>query len=366
MKIYSNVLDRQYRKFQEEYDNAALKTLKSGFYVLGPEVESFEKEFAEYVGVKHCVGLASGLDALWIGLKVLGIGPGDSVLVQSNAYIATVMAITMVGATPIFVEPDSCYNMDVDRIEESIADNTKAVIVTHLYGQPTSQMDRVQKICKNHNLYLIEDCAQSHGAKYDGKMTGSFGDIGCFSFYPSKNLGCFGDGGAITTNNAEIANEFRVFRNYGSEKRYYNRIIGTNSRLDELQAALLRVKLRHLGELQLERDSLAEKYLEGIKNPLIKLPLVADKCVPVWHLFVVRCEKRDRLMKYLEQNGIQVLIHYPVPPHLQEAYQSLGYEVGDFPIAEKYANTVLSLPLYIGMTDDEINYVINKINGFAG
>ncbi|MBQ6461087.1 DegT/DnrJ/EryC1/StrS family aminotransferase [Candidatus Saccharibacteria bacterium] len=364
MKIQFNVLDRQYQKFQKEYDKAVLKTLRGGFYVLGPEVDSFEREFAKFVGVKHCVGLASGLDALWIGLKVLGVGPGDSVLVQSNAYIATVMAITMVGAEPIFVEPDENYNMNVDKIEESISNNTKAVIVTHLYGQPTSRMDFVQKICKEHNLYLVEDCAQGHGSRYDGKMTGSFGDIGCFSFYPSKNLGCFGDGGAITTNSEKIANDFRVFRNYGSEKRYYNKVIGTNSRLDELQAALLRVKLKHLKELQDERDSLAKKYLEGIKNPLIKLPLIADKCVPVWHLFVVRCEKRDELIKYLEQNNIQALIHYPVPPHLQEAYRDLGYKKGDFPIAEEYANTVVSLPLYIGMTDEEIEYVIEVINRF--
>lgn len=366
MKVNSNVLDRQYQKYQKEYNDSVLRTLKNGYYVLGPEVEAFEREFAEYIGVKHCVGLASGLDALWIGLKILGIGSGDEVLVQSNAYIATVMAITMVGAKPVFVEPDEYYNMDVERIEAAITNDTKAIIITHLYGQPTSQMDRVQKICKEHNLYLVEDCAQSHGSEYDGKKTGTFGDIGCFSFYPSKNLGCFGDGGAIATNNAEIAKRVKVFRNYGSEKRYYNKVIGTNSRLDEMQAALLRIKLRHLDELQAERDNLVNKYLTKIKNPLIKLPQVADKCVSVWHLFVVRCEKRDKLVEYLGQNNIQALIHYPIPPHLQEAYQDLGYKSGDFPIAEKYAKTVLSLPLYIGMTDDEIDYVIEKINEFKG
>ena len=365
MKIYSNVLDRQYKKYKKEYDDSILKTLQGGYYVLGPEVEGFEKEFAEYIGAKHCVGLASGLDALWISLKVLGIGSGDDVVVQSNAYIATVMAITMVGATPIFVEPDEHYNMDVDKIETSITDNTKAVIVTHLYGQPTSRMDRVKEICEKHNLFLVEDCAQSHGAKYNKKTTGTFGDIGCFSFYPSKNLGCFGDGGAIVTDNEKIAKNIRTFRNYGSEKRYYNKVVGANSRLDELQAALLRVKLRHLKELQDERDRLAGRYLGKIKNPLIELPLVAEKCVPVWHLFVVRCEKRDELIKYLERNDIQALIHYPVPPHLQEAYRDLGYKRGDFPIAEKYASTVLSLPLYIGMVDDEIDYVIDKINKFG-
>ena len=197
-------------------------------------------------------------------------------------------------------------------------------------------------------------------------MTGTFGDIGCFSFYPSKNLGCFGDGGAITTNNLEIADKFKIFRNYGSEKRHYNSVIGTNSRLDELQAALLRVKLRHLNELQKERDYLAGKYLEKISNPLIELPLVADKCTSVWHLFVISCERREELMAYLTKNGIQTLIHYPVPPHLQEAYKDLGYKDGDFPIAEGYARSVLSLPLYIGMTDEEIEYVIEKINGFKG
>lgn len=364
MKVDFNVLDRQYLKYQDEYEESVLKTLRKGYYVLGPEVEAFEKEFAEYIGAKYCVGLASGLDALWIGLKVLGVESGDEVLVQSNAYIATVMAITMVGATPVFVEPDVYYNMDVDKIESAITKKTKAIIVTHLYGQTTSRMDRVQKICKEYNLYLVEDCAQSHGSKYDKKTTGTFGEIGCFSFYPSKNLGGFGDGGAITTNDPEIAKKVRIFRNYGSEKRYYNSVIGTNSRLDELQAALLRVKLKHLEELQGERDRLAKKYLEKINNPLIMLPQVADKCTSVWHLFVVGCQKRDELMEYLAQNDIQTLIHYPVPPHLQEAYHGLGYKRGDFPIAEKHADTVLSLPLYIGMTDQEIDYVIEIINKF--
>lgn len=366
MKINFNVLDRQYQKYQNEYNTSVLRTLEKGYYILGPEVDAFEREFADYIGTKYCVGLASGLDALWIGLKILGIKTGDEVLVQSNAYIATVIAITMVGAKPVFVEPDEYYNMDVERIEATITNSTKAIIVTHLYGQPTSQMDRIQKICKEHNLYLVEDCAQSHGSEYDGKKTGTFGDIGCFSFYPSKNLGCFGDGGAIVTNDAKIAKMVKIFRNYGGEKRYYNKVIGTNSRLDELQAALLRIKLKHLKELQAERDALVEKYLTKIKNPLIKLPQVADKCIPVWHLFVVRCEKRNELIKWLDQNSIQTLIHYPIPPHLQEAYRDLGYKRGDFPIAEGYADTVLSFPLFIGMTDDEISYVIEKVNEFRG
>ena len=366
MKINFNVLEKKKKKYQNEYNTSVLRTLEKGYYILGPEVDAFEREFADYIGTKYCVGLASGLDALWIGLKILGIKTGDEVLVQSNAYIATVIAITMVGAKPVFVEPDEYYNMDVERIEAAITNSTKAIIVTHLYGQPTSQMDRIQKICKEHNLYLVEDCAQSHGSEYDGKKTGTFGDIGCFSFYPSKNLGCFGDGGAIVTNDAKIAKMVKIFRNYGSEKRYYNKVIGTNSRLDELQAALLRIKLKHLKELQAERDALVEKYLTKIKNPLIKLPQVADKCIPVWHLFVVRCKKRNELIKWLDQNSIQTLIHYPIPPHLQEAYRDLGYKRGDFPIAEEYADTVLSFPLFIGMTDDEISYVIEKVNEFRG
>lgn len=363
MKINSNVLNRQFFMYQNEYEEKAINVLRNGWYVLGNEVLEFEKEFANYVGAEYCVGLGNGLDALWITFRLLDIKEGDEVIVQSNTYIASVMGITMNGATPIFVEPDEYHNIDIDKIEEKITDKTKAILVVHLYGQST-RMDSVRELCDKHNLYLVEDCAQSHGAKFNGKMTGTFGDVGCFSFYPSKNLGCFGDGGAIVTNNADLAQKFRVFRNYGSEKRYHNMVIGANSRLDELQAGLLRIKLSHLDELNKERENIALNYLNGIKNPYIKLPKIKENCTSVWHLFVVATDYRDKLIEYLNENNIGTIIHYPIPPHLSEAYEYLGYKEGDFPIAEYNANTVLTLPLYNGMTEEEQNYVIEVINRF--
>lgn len=363
MKVNANVLDRQFLMYQDEYEQKAINVLRKGWYVLGNEVSEFEKEFANYIGTEHCVGLASGLDALWISFRLLGIKEGDEVIVQSNTYIASVMGITMNGGTPIFVEPNEYHNIDVNKIEEKITNKTKAILVVHLYGQATP-MDKVRELCDKHKLYLVEDCAQSHGAKFNGKTTGTFGDIGCFSFYPSKNLGGFGDGGAIVTNNSDLAQRFRVFRNYGSEKRYYNMVVGTNSRLDELQAGLLRVKLSHLDELNNERERIALNYLNGIKNPYIKLPQIEKNCTSIWHLFVIDTEYRDSLMNYLNENNIGTIIHYPIPPHLSEAYGYLGHKEGDFPIAEHMANSVLTLPLYNGMTEEEQNYVIEVINRF--
>lgn len=365
MKVYPNVLDRQFNMYQEEYEQKALKVLRKGWYVLGEEVKNFEEEFATYIGSKHCVGLANGLDALWISFRLLGIGCGDEVIVQGNAYIACVMGITINGATPVFVEPDEYHNIDVEKIEEAITPRTKAVLAVHLYGQ-ASRMGKIKALCEKHSLYLVEDCAQSHGAVFDGKMTGTFGDIGCFSFYPSKNLGCFGDGGAIVSDNDELAQKFKTFRNYGSEKRYHNMIVGTNSRLDELQAGLLRVKLSHLDELNIERAQIAERYLKGINNSLITLPKVADGCTTVWHQFVVTTEEREKLVKFLEERDIYTLIHYPIPPHLSEAYGYLGYKDGDFPITEERAQQVLSLPLYNGMMKEEISWVVESLNQFGG
>lgn len=363
-KISPNRLDRGFYKYQKEFENKALEVLRSGWYVLGKEVSSFEEEFAAYIGSKYCVGLASGLDALWIAFRVLGIGEGDEVIVQGNTYIASVMGITINGATPVFVEPDEYFNIDASKIEEKITDRTKAILVVHLYGQ-ASNMASIMDIAGKYNLKVVEDCAQSHGAKFDGQTTGTFGDIGCFSFYPSKNLGAFGDAGAIVTDNSELDEKVRVFRNYGSEKRYYNRVVGTNSRLDEMQAALLRVRLSHMKELEEEKRVIAERYLTEVKNTHIKLPRIRTGATHIWHQFVVRCEERDRLMKYLDENKIGTIIHYPIPPHLSEAYQYLGMAEGSLPITEKYAYTVLSLPLYIGMTDEEQSYVINKLNGFG-
>ena len=358
-----NRMDRGFQKYQEEFEAKALEVLRSGWYVLGKEVQGFEEEFAAYTGAKYSVGLASGLDALWIAFRVLGIGAGDEVIVQANTYIASVMGITINGATPVFVEPDEYFNIDVSKIEEKITEKTKAVLVVHLYGQ-ASNMGAVLELCKKYKLRLVEDCAQSHGAKFGEQMTGTFGDIGCFSFYPSKNMGAFGDAGAIVTNDAKIAEDIRVFRNYGSEKRYYNKVVGTNSRLDEMQAALLRVRLAHMEEITEEKRQIAERYTEGIHNSLLQLPTVRKEADSVWHQYVIRCKDRNRLQTYLDEKGIGTIIHYPIPPHLAEAYRYLDFKKGDFPITEQYADEVLSLPIYNGITEEEQAYVIQALNEF--
>ena len=334
--LQANRLDRGFLKYQNEFEEAALRVLRSGWYILGQEVSRFEEEFASYCGSEYCVGLASGLDALWLAFRVLGVGEGDEVIVQGNTYIASVMGISINNATPVFVEPDEYYGLDADRIEEKITDRTKAVLAVHLYGHPCN-MEKISEICRKHNLFLVEDCAQSHGAYYKDKMTGTFGDIGCFSFYPSKNLGAFGDGGAIITNSEKIADDMKMYRNYGSKKRYYNDVVGANSRLDEIQAALLSVRLKHLDELNEERKNLAERYLKGIQNDKIILPSVRDNTSPVWHQFVVRCNDRDALIEYLKKNEIGTIIHYPIPPHLSKAYEYLGLKKGCLPVTEKYA-----------------------------
>lgn len=363
MKIMPNRLDRGFYLYQKEFEDKALEILRSGWYVLGNEVSKFEEEFAEYIGTKHCVGLASGLDALWMAFRILGIGKGDEVIVQSNTYIASVMGISMNGATPVFVEPDEYYNIDTSKIEEKITDKTKAILVVHLYGQ-SCKMDDVVALAKKYNLRLVEDCAQSHGSKFNGQITGTFGDIGCFSFYPSKNLGAFGDAGAIVTNDEKIAQDFRVYRNYGSEKRYYNKVVGTNSRLDELQAGLLRVRLSHMEELTQEKIAIAKRYDEELNNSKIKLPTVRENATSIYHQYVIKCEERDAMIEYLNELEIGTIIHYPIPPHLSEAYAYLGFKKGDFPIAENYADTVLSIPMYNGMTEEEQTFVINAINRF--
>lgn len=363
MKIMPNRMDRGFKYYQKAFESKAVEVLRSGWYVLGKEVSAFEDEFAAYIGAKYCVGLASGLDALWIAVKLLGIGEGDEVLVQGNTYIATVMGITINKATPIFVEPDEHFGMDVTKMENLITEKTKAVMVTHLYGM-ASNMDEIIRICQKHKLKLIEDCAQSHGAMFKGKMTGTFGDIGCFSFYPTKNLGAFGDAGAVVVNDETLAKEFKIFRNYGSEKRYYNKVVGANSRLDEMQAGLLRVKLSHMDELTEERCRIAERYTNEIKNRNIKLPTLIKGATCVWHQYVIRCEERNRLIEYLNNKDIGTIIHYPIPPHLAEAYAYLGHKKGDYPITEKYANTVLSIPMYNGMTKEEQDYVITALNDF--
>ncbi|EEJ50803.1 DegT/DnrJ/EryC1/StrS family aminotransferase [Oribacterium sinus] len=361
--IMPNRLDRGFYQFQKEFEEKAVEVLRSGWYILGKELSAFESEFAEFTGAKHCVGLANGLDALWIAFRVLGIGSGDEVIVQGNTYIASVMGITINGATPVFVEPDEYFNIDTSKIEEKINAKTKAILVVHLYGQ-ASNMAPVVELCKKYNLKLVEDCAQAHGAEFRGKQVGTFGDIGCFSFYPSKNLGAFGDAGAIITNNDQIAESIRVFRNYGSEKRYYNKVVGANSRLDEIQAGLLRVRLKYLKDLSREKELLCKKYLAEIKNSKLLLPQIRDGATHIWHQFVIRTNERDTLIQYLNEKQIGTIIHYPIPPHLSEAYAYLGLKEGILPITEEYAKTVLSIPLYNGMTGEEQDYVISCLNAF--
>ena len=361
MQIPFNTLKPGYAKYRDEYLEAATRVLDSGWYTLGHELEAFEREFAEWLGMKHCVGLNSGLDALILAVRALGIKAGDEVIVPANTYIASVLGITENGATPVFVEPDQYYNIDPDKIEQAITPRTKAILVVHLYGQ-ACRMDKIMEIAQRHNLPVIEDCAQSHGAAFKGQKTGTFGTISCFSFFPTKNMGAFGDAGAIATNDKEIAQKIRALRNYGSEKKYYNKYQGVNSRMDEIQAALLRVKLRHIDEITAERRAIAEVYLAGIKNPNIILPQIAEGASHVWHLFVVRTEKRDELQKYLTDNGVGTQIHYPVPPHLAEAYKGLGYTEGDFHITECYAKTILSLPLFNGITAAELIRTTQIIN----
>lgn len=366
MNVEFNRLERQYHRFQDEYEKAATKVLRSGWYVLGNEVEAFEKEFAAWTDTKYCVGVNSGLDALVLAVKSFGITKGDEVIVPANTYIATVMAVTLNGATPVFIEPDEYYNIDAGKIERSITTKTKAIIVVHLYGQAVN-MSAVVDIAKKYNIEVIEDCAQAHGAIVEDRMVGNHSDIGCFSFFPTKNLGGFGDGGAIVTNNYDLYQKIKTLRNYGSKVKYYNELEGVNSRLDELQAALLRVKLKHINEFTCERIHIAKRYLNEIKNENIQLPKLYESensLRHVFHLFVIRTDKREDLQEYLLNNGIKTQIHYPVPPHLAECYRYLGHESGDFLITERIADHCLSLPLYNGMNEEEINYVIEVINRY--
>lgn len=365
--IMPNNLGRQYSLHADEYREKAISVLDSGWYILGKEVEAFENEWAEYIGTKYCVGLASGLDALWISFRLLGIHEGDEVIVCANAYIACVMGITINGATPVFVEPDKYNNIDAEKIEEVITSRTNAILAVHLFGQ-ACDMSKIMNIAQKYNLKVVEDCAQSHGNKWLGQTVGTFGDIGCFSFYPSKGCGAFGDAGCITTNSKELADMFRVFRNYGSRVRYQNEVVGANSRLDELQAGLLRVKLKHLNDFNAERCNIADRYLKELNNPLVILPEIRPGADSTWHQFVIHVKngKRDKLMQYLKDREIGTIIHYPIPPHLSEAYMYLGKKRGDYPIAEAYADEVLSIPMYNGMTDEEQSTVIAAINSFTG
>ena len=357
-----------FRPMEKELDaelrEAFNRVYTRSWYIGGVEDETFERAFAEYCGAEYCVGVGNGLDALMLALKALGISDGDEVIVPSNTYIATALAVTYVGAKPVFVEPNICtYNIDPALIEEKISSKTKVIMPVHLYGQ-ACDMDSIMEIANKHNLFVVEDCAQAHGAKYKGKKVGTFGDAAGFSFYPGKNLGALGDAGALVTNNQELAEKVRSLGNYGSDYKYHHKLKGNNSRLDELQAAFLTAKLPHLDRMNEERRRVANLFSDGIKNDKVILPYVLPECEPVWHIYGIRCNERTALEKYLNDQGIGTNKHYPIPMHMQPCYQNLGIKEGELPIAEKISATELSLPMYYGMTNEEIQYIIDVINSF--
>ena len=350
------------KELNSELRAAFDRVFSRSWYIEGEEDEAFEKAFAEYCGTQYCIGVGNGLDALIMVLKALNIGEGDEVIVPSNTYIATALAVTYVGAKPVFVEPIiETFNIDPAKIEAAINERTKAIMPVHLYGQ-ACDMDPILAIAKKYDLRIIEDCAQAHGATYKGQKVGTFGDAAGFSFYPGKNLGALGDAGAVVTNNEEIARKVRALGNYGSDYKYHHIYKGNNSRLDELQAAFLAAKLPILEKMNADRRRIADRYLNEITNKKVILPSVEKDMVPVWHIFGIRCQDREKLEKYLNEKGIGTNKHYPIPMHLQECYKDLGYKEGDFPVAEEISKTELSLPMYYGMTDEEISYVIDSVN----
>jgi dTDP-4-amino-4,6-dideoxygalactose transaminase len=350
-----------YAELRDEIDAAVSGVLASGWYIGGPELHAFEQDFAAYCDAAHCVGVASGLDALHLALRALGVEAGDEVIVSSNSFIATLLAVSMVGATPVLVEPDPrTNNLDPARIEAAITPRTRVVLPTHLYGQ-AADLDPILDVVRRHGLKLIEDGAQAHGARYKGKRIGGHGDAVTWSFYPTKNLGAMGDGGAVTTNDPAVAERIRMLGNYGSTVRYVNETRGTNSRLDPMQAAILRVKLRYLDSWNDRRRAIADFYAEALAGSLVEVPHVPNWSEPVWHLYVVRTQNRAELQAQLEKAGVQTLIHYPIPPHLQQAYADMGHARGDFPIAETLADEVLSLPIGPHMTMDQARQVVDAI-----
>jgi dTDP-4-amino-4,6-dideoxygalactose transaminase len=354
-------LQATYLELKPEIDAAVSRVLTSGWYLLGSEIQAFEQEFAAFTGSKHCIGVANGLDALFLSLRARGVGPGDEVLVPSNTYIATWLAVTMTGATPVPVEPvEATFNIDPALLEASITSRTKAIIAVHLYGQ-TADMDPINEVANRHGLFVLEDAAQAHGATYRGRQAGTLGHAAGWSFYPGKNLGAFGDAGAITTDDDDLAEKLRVLRNYGSKVKYVNEVQGVNSRLDELQAAILRVKLQKLNEWNNRRHEIAAIYLEGLQNTGLGLPFVPDWASPAWHIFAIRHPDRDRLRADLEQQGIGTLIHYPIPPHHQAAYANLPLQSGDFPISEAIHQQELSLPIGPHLSLEDANRVVVAI-----
>jgi dTDP-4-amino-4,6-dideoxygalactose transaminase len=365
MEIPFLSFENMHTPIKKEMQNAFTDFFDSNWFVLGKKVEEFEAQYAAFNNVKHCIGVSNGLDALHLCLRALNIGKGDEVIVPSNTYIATVLAVSYTGATPVFVEPDlATFNIDARLIEAAITSRTKAIMPVHLYGQ-CCEMEAIMEIAKKHKVFVIEDNAQSQGAFHNGKMAGSFGDLNGTSFYPGKNLGALGDAGAVTTNNEAWAKQIRILRNYGSEKKYFNEVIGYNMRLDEIQASFLSVKLKYLKQWTEKRCRIAGLYNEALKDiENISLPAVAQNSTHVYHLYVIKTNHRDGLQQHLNKAAIGTLIHYPIPPHLQNAYKDLHFSEGDFPKAEKIASTCLSIPLWPGMEEPQVTYVKDSIQCF--
>jgi dTDP-4-amino-4,6-dideoxygalactose transaminase len=365
MKVPFLDLGASYRELQEEIEAEVLRSLRSGWYIGGTDVEAFENDFAAFTQTRHCVGVANGLEALHLALRALGIGPGDEVIVPSNTFIATWLAVSECGAVPVPVEPDpTTCNIDVAKIEAAITPQTRAIIPVHLYGQP-ADLDGVLEIARRHGLRVLEDAAQAQGARYKGRPVGGHGDIVAWSFYPGKNLGALGDAGAVTTNDDALADQIRVLRNYGSRQRYVNEVKGYNSRLDPVQAAVLRVKLRHLPEWNARRARIAARYSSGLRGGGLMLPVVQEWAEPVWHLYCVRHMQRELLRERLAAAGVETLIHYPSPPHLQGAYATLGYGKGTFPVAEEMADSMISLPIGPAMSEAQVDRVVSAVNEAA-
>jgi len=362
-----NDLSRGYRLFQKEYEEKAIEVLRSGWYILGHEVTDFEKEYAEALGEEcYCAGVDNGLDAILLGLIAAGIKPGDEIIVQANGYIATMLGVMQCGAVPVFVEPDEYYQLNAQNIEAAITSKTKAVLVTHLYGMAT-RMEPIMEICREHGLKLFEDCAQSHFAPYKGRYTGLFGDASFFSFYPTKNFGGYGDGGGVVSHDPHIIEQVRILRNYGSDYRYHNIAMGYNDRLDEMQAGLLRVKLKHIKELLANRDHIARRYLNEIKNPGVKLPQTAEGCVHTWYQFIVRVDDQEGFCNFLKDRDVATDIAWKTPPYLQPVMmEKFGYKRGDFPITEDICDHIVSLPMMDYMDEDEIQKVIDEVNAYEG
>lgn len=367
MKIPFVSFELMHCEIREELDRAIQEVLDCNWFIRGAKAKIFESEFAKYCGVKYCVGCGNGLDALYLLLKAYEIKEGDEVIIPSNTFIATALAVTHVGAVPVFVEPEiDTYTIDATKIEEKITKNTKAIIPVHLYGQ-AADMDKINEIARKYGLVVIEDAAQAHGVKYEEKRAGSLGDAAGFSFYPGKNLGAMGDAGAITTNDQKIAERVRALSNYGSDFKYHHIYQGVNSRMDEMQASILSVKLKRLDAWNQCRQEIASRYLKEIQNEKIIKPAVITNGIHVWHIFALRAKSRpdrENLRRHLAEHGIETNIHYPIPIHLQIGYKNLGIKQGTFPVAEEISDTELSIPMYYGLKEDEVDYIIKVINEF--